>query len=269
MNIPVIQKPDKYAAVRGFLENMVGGMLQQVHQQQVSQDIADITRWARSGGKTPDVRTREGAQLMMNQIMNTQQISPSQQISQMKLDLFQRTGDPKWILPGLFVREPFEATGMTAQEQDEYKQQLREKKTREPTEKPLTPLEVGRHEEAMKSSIDNAKVGFFAGVGRYNYPKENLLNAWEKYKTVSGYSNMPLVQKKQLWQKWKNKIKDRGNEAEFNPDDPEWKAASELEKTLNKVTKRPPKPTEYPDAVWNEQHQMWTVVRNGRLMGIK
>jgi len=36
------------------------------------------------------------------------------------------------------------------------------------------------------------------------------------------------------------------------------------------VTKeRPPKPKEYPDAVWNEEHQMWTIVKNGRLMGVK
>lgn len=32
---------------------------------------------------------------------------------------------------------------------------------------------------------------------------------------------------------------------------------------------RPPKPKEYPDATWSEEHQMWTVVRNGRLMGVK
>lgn len=41
--------------------------------------------------------------------------------------------------------------------------------------------------------------------------------------------------------------------------------------TKAKTTKaaRPPKPTGYPDAVWNEEHGMWTVVRNGRLKGIK
>jgi hypothetical protein len=31
----------------------------------------------------------------------------------------------------------------------------------------------------------------------------------------------------------------------------------------------PPKPAEYPDAVWNEQHQMWTVVKNGKLIGLR
>ena len=33
--------------------------------------------------------------------------------------------------------------------------------------------------------------------------------------------------------------------------------------------KRPPKPKEYPDAKWNEEHQLWTIVQNGRLKGIK
>lgn len=36
------------------------------------------------------------------------------------------------------------------------------------------------------------------------------------------------------------------------------------------VTKeRPPKPKEYPDAKWNDEHQCWTIVKNGRLMGVK
>lgn len=30
-----------------------------------------------------------------------------------------------------------------------------------------------------------------------------------------------------------------------------------------------PKPKEYPDAVWNNQYNMWTVIRDGRLMGVK
>lgn len=32
---------------------------------------------------------------------------------------------------------------------------------------------------------------------------------------------------------------------------------------------RPPKPKEYPDAKWSEEHQMWTIIRNGRLKGVK
>lgn len=28
-------------------------------------------------------------------------------------------------------------------------------------------------------------------------------------------------------------------------------------------------PPEYPDAVWSKEHQMWTVIRNGRLMGVE
>ena len=31
----------------------------------------------------------------------------------------------------------------------------------------------------------------------------------------------------------------------------------------------PPKPAEYPDAVWNPTYKMWTVIRDGRLKGIK
>lgn len=32
---------------------------------------------------------------------------------------------------------------------------------------------------------------------------------------------------------------------------------------------RSPKPKEYPDAKWSKEHQMWTIVKNGRLMGVK
>lgn len=32
---------------------------------------------------------------------------------------------------------------------------------------------------------------------------------------------------------------------------------------------RPPKPKGYPDAKWSEEHQMWTIVKNERLMGVK
>lgn len=37
----------------------------------------------------------------------------------------------------------------------------------------------------------------------------------------------------------------------------------------SKAKERPPKPKEYPDAVWNAEHGMWTIVKNGRLMGVK
>ena len=32
---------------------------------------------------------------------------------------------------------------------------------------------------------------------------------------------------------------------------------------------RPPQPKEYPDAEWSEEHQMWTIIKNGRIMGVK
>lgn len=40
-------------------------------------------------------------------------------------------------------------------------------------------------------------------------------------------------------------------------------------KVVSKEKERPPKPKEYPDAKWSEEHQMWTIVKNGRLMGVK
>lgn len=43
--------------------------------------------------------------------------------------------------------------------------------------------------------------------------------------------------------------------------------ATTLAPPTSTPTQRPP--TEYPDAVWNNQHKMWTVVRNGRLMGVR
>lgn len=45
-----------------------------------------------------------------------------------------------------------------------------------------------------------------------------------------------------------------------------------LEKKLpdQQVTKEiPPKPAEYPAAVWSDKHQMWTVIKDGKLVGLK
>lgn len=46
--------------------------------------------------------------------------------------------------------------------------------------------------------------------------------------------------------------------------------ANKVYEKYNKMTQNKPisKPTSYPDAVWSEEHKMWTVIENGRLMGI-
>jgi len=38
---------------------------------------------------------------------------------------------------------------------------------------------------------------------------------------------------------------------------------------IKAASKKPPKPKEYPNAIWNEEYKMWTIVQNGRLKGIK
>ncbi len=51
---------------------------------------------------------------------------------------------------------------------------------------------------------------------------------------------------------------------------PRKKVESKVAKPVSaKAEKRPPKPKEYPDAKWSEEHGMWTIVKNGRLMGVK
>lgn len=52
-------------------------------------------------------------------------------------------------------------------------------------------------------------------------------------------------------------------------DIPPRKEIRKRKRVESKVKERPPKPKEYPDAKWSKEHQMWTIVKNGRLMGVK
>lgn len=72
------QAEDKYGGIRNLLEGIIGGAMQRVQQQQFSQDINDISRWAQSGGPAPQMKTRMGTQLLGNYLQQ-QLMSPLQQ----------------------------------------------------------------------------------------------------------------------------------------------------------------------------------------------
>jgi hypothetical protein len=98
-----------------------------------------------------------------------------------------------------------------------------EKPKKPPT--PLRPSMIKSYNEGMKDFIKQAK---HWRVGKKNYNKSDLLESFDKFKEASGYSEIPLSHKRQLWDSWKERIKRLGNEAEFNPTDPDWLEASEL-----------------------------------------
>lgn len=56
---------------------------------------------------------------------------------------------------------------------------------------------------------------------------------------------------------------------ESKPTTGKWDQSKKVLKKKVESKTRPPKPKEYPNAQWNEEHGMWTIVKNGRLMGIK
>ena len=53
------------------------------------------------------------------------------------------------------------------------------------------------------------------------------------------------------------------------PSDASFKGKPGTRLPFDRSAKRPPKPKKYPNAKWSEEHQMWTVVKNGRLIGIQ
>jgi len=38
---------------------------------------------------------------------------------------------------------------------------------------------------------------------------------------------------------------------------------------IEQASTMPQPPADYPDAVWNDEHKMWTIIRNGRILGVK
>jgi len=61
----VVQEPNKYAGTVGFIQNLLGGILEQQQRQQQTRDLQDIGNWARGGfeGQAPKLRTDFGQQL--------------------------------------------------------------------------------------------------------------------------------------------------------------------------------------------------------------
>ena len=96
--------------------------------------------------------------------------------------------------------------------------------------------------------------------------KVDILKAVKRAADMAGWGDLNEATKEALLEtldmKMKNTRETRGN----------WD-----EETLNAIREyiglskggHPSKPAEYPDAEWSEEHQMWTVVRNGRLKGIQ
>jgi len=61
-NIPVLQQPNRYAGIVGFLQNWLGGMQQQQIQQQQQQDMIKFINQIKSGGAITNLPTEPEAQ---------------------------------------------------------------------------------------------------------------------------------------------------------------------------------------------------------------
>jgi hypothetical protein len=144
---------------------------------------------------------------------------------------------------------------------------------------PITSTALKNYGATMDSVIDNnERVGAAGGLGNFgkaNWPKENLLKAWGQFQELTGYDSLPETQKRQLKIQWDAKILNRDIKAAKGPLDRrgeyEWDPAAEAAPAAETGTQQvqTEKPAGYPDAVWNEEFKMWTVVRGGRLKGIE
>lgn len=82
----------------------------------------------------PELSSQQGQQLAVKQLIQKllspeKTLSPSQEISQERLQKYRQTGEPSWIQPGLIVHQPFEAGGLEDAELEDYQRKLRDKKT--------------------------------------------------------------------------------------------------------------------------------------------
>jgi len=138
------------------------------------------------------------------------------------------------------------------------------------TVKPISSTERKRVGLEMDSFIEAAEEGNWGGP---NFTQDRLLEQWENYKAASGYDHLPENQKEQLWLLWNTKIENKGRKTDhgwFGGNEYQWDPKHEDVQAAGGVsTVRQAKPAQYPDAVWNNEHGMWTVVRNGRLMGVE
>lgn len=124
---------------------------------------------------------------------------------------------------------------------------------------PLSFNELKSASDIADKVLITAKRGWVGSIGRYDYPKEALKKAYQSFIIYSApQTQSQLDQLKALW-----KSRMAGNEFEW--DDKDFETAQGTGR--GQQARTPPK--DYPDAVWDEQRKMFTVVRNGRLMGVK
>jgi len=218
---------DPHAGIRGFLQGLVGEMARQQHQQQVSQDIRDIGRWSKEGGNLPQLKTQEGNQALLQQII--QQADPLYQ-SRLKANRAlaeKRTAQLNQPFPRGYTERQLDVLGLSprelaAQNRFEYQQEMEAVKR-------FTPGELDTREMEMKAILDET-----GGLRpfRYNYRKKEILDAWERYKQTIGYDGFTKEKKKQIWSRWNKVVKKLGSEAEWKINDPDIKASSGLSRTI-------------------------------------
>lgn len=108
-----------------------------------------------------------------------------------------------------YMRSRIDAVKALAESRRAGMQDDKGKPTKKP-QKPLSHTALKTYGSLMDAYITQAYKG---DVGDPDYTQENLLGAWESFKTASDYDNLPNNQKRQLWQGWKTKMRAKGRES--------------------------------------------------------
>lgn len=85
------------------------------------------------------------------------------------------------------------------------------------TTTPLSHAALTAAQKTMETNIENASQGHKWGP---NYPQDSLLTAWQNTKVQIGFDDLPYNQQQQLWQAWNTKLKAKGGQFEWNPENP-------------------------------------------------
>lgn len=96
-------------------------------------------------------------------------------------------------------------------------------------EVPLSEPQIAGYGEAMDVRLEKAKRHWVKRPFRINYPESELFRQWKIFAGIHKFKND--TQKEQIWNTWKNKVKNRaaegwfGKETDWDPTDPKWREA--------------------------------------------
>lgn len=242
-NIPYNPRSDPKALFAQGIKNMVGGLLQGQRTSRLGEfaegmdpnaTAMQIVSSALSKGISPQTAMGLGG------LQQRGQVGPSQMMALERWNKYNQAkamGDTETanrLLSSALVNFDFGSIpgflkGDTPGDTEENIKNWRDKQL-EPDVTPLTEPQVAGYGEAMDVRFDKAKRAWFKQKGRVNYPESELFREWQIFAGIHKFKNE--TQKEQIWNTWKNKVRNRGaagwlggKETDWDPTDPKWREA--------------------------------------------